>query len=111
MIILNDRNNLKIWGNIRRRYYATFSRWGTFKDNNGNEHISALFINVKDKFGTDIVDHCWIKYGNKLNQHLKPNDKIIFTAKVVKYTKKNGETSYSLKYVSKLKIVNKKGSK
>lgn len=108
---MSNRNNLKIWGNIRRRYYATFGRWGTFVDTNGVKHRSALLLNIKDKFGTDIIDHCWIKYGNKLNQNLKPNDRIIFTAKVVKYVKKNGETSYSLKYVSKLKIVNKKGSR
>lgn len=73
---------------VRKRFTATFERFGTKSAFKGPPIKTLLFVNVRDKYQKEYADHIWFtnnKQFEKLN--LKEGDKISFDARVVEYYK------------------------
>lgn len=53
------REKLKNIEGVRKRFIATFVRYGKKKAFKGEPKITLLFENVRDKFGDVFTEHLW----------------------------------------------------
>lgn len=83
MIISRIRLGIGL-SNIRKTFTAIFSRYGTWRNWNGDDVRTYLFKGVKDKEGSIITDSLWIKEGKNISKlgELKEGDVIQFEARL-----------------------------
>lgn len=82
------RTGLKNINGERRRFIATFERFGSKKAYKGPPIITLLFVNVRDHNGVPYTSHVWFqdcKGWQGLN--LQEGDNVVFDARVKTYTK------------------------
>ncbi|HEX8177884.1 MAG TPA: hypothetical protein VF543_22535 [Pyrinomonadaceae bacterium] len=90
------REELKKIAGLRSRFRGTFSRFGSavvrFRINGrrcSKEVVTLVLVDVTDSRGNLLTDHLWFKMGKQFEElELKPGDRVEFTARVDKYTKR-----------------------
>lgn len=82
------RTGLKNINNVRKRFIATFSRYGKKTSYKGSPITTLLFLNIRDKDGVVYCDHIWFNTSKQFAQHnFNEGEDICFDARVKKYTK------------------------
>ena len=82
------RTELKNINGVRKRFIATFVRFGTKPAYKGAAIKTLLFENVRDKDGKVYTDHLWFTTGVQFEKlELQNGDKICFDARVKSYIK------------------------
>jgi len=97
------RAELKNINGVRKRFIATFVRFGIKPGYKGIAIKTLLFENVRDKDGKVYTDHLWFTTGKQFEAlNLSNGDKICFDARVASYTKgyKGRREDYNLPPIS-----------
>lgn len=82
------RTELKKIDGYRKRFVATFVRFGEKRAYKGPPIKTLLFENVRDKYGTVFTDHLWFTTGKQFEAlNLQEGDQVCFDARVKKYVK------------------------
>ena len=82
------RTELQNINGIRKRFIATFIRFGIKSGYKGVAIKTLLFSNVRDKNGKVYTDHIWFTTGKQFELlDLKNGDNICFDARVTSYVK------------------------
>lgn len=82
------RTELKNISGSRKRFIATFVRFGSKKGFKGRSIKTLLFGNVLDKGLKQVCDHIWFTTGKQFEAlDLQEGDKVCFDARVKTYTK------------------------
>jgi hypothetical protein len=82
------RTGLKNINGERKRFIATFQRFGTKPSYTGRPITTLLFVNVRDEKGTVYSDHLWFTDGLQFQRlKLEEGEHICFDARVKPYTK------------------------
>lgn len=82
------REALKDINGSRKRFIATFERFGLKSGYQGRQIKTLLFVNVRDSQGKVYTDHIWFTNNKQFDQlNLKEGDNICFDARVKEYWK------------------------
>lgn len=82
------REKLKEISGVRKRFTATFERFGKKAAFKGPPITTLLFVDIRDKYDKEFCDHIWFKMGLQFKLlDLQPGDKISFDARVKPYIK------------------------
>lgn len=82
------REKLKNIEGVRKRFIATFVRYGTKPAYKGYPIVTLLFENVRDKFGEVYCDHIWFSTNLTFEKYsFTEGDNIVFDARVKTYIK------------------------
>lgn len=82
------RKELKDIEGARKRFIATFVKFGSKKGFKGRTIKTLLFNDVRDKNGKTYCDHIWFTINLQFERlNLKPGDDISFDARVKEYWK------------------------
>jgi hypothetical protein len=96
---LDSRLELARYLGQRRRFYATFSHYGTrtvrihglrWGESWSRQMATLLFVDLKNEFGRELCDHLWFTQNGQFEPlALKPGDLVSFLATVTKYWKRD----------------------
>lgn len=82
------RKELANIGGVRKRFIATFVRYGSKKSFKGYPIKTLLFENIRDKYGKVYCDHLWFTINKTFGKlDLSEGDNISFDARVKPYIK------------------------
>lgn len=82
------RKGLQNIAGVRKRFTATFERFGKKSAFKGPAIVTLLFVEIKDKYGNEFCDHIWFTTNKQFERlNLNPGDKISFDARVKEYWK------------------------
>lgn len=98
------REKLKNIEGVRKRFIATFVRYGTKSAYRGYPIVTLLFENVRDKHGDIFSDHIWFTTNKTFEKYsFNEGDNIVFDARVKTYYKgyKGHREDYDLPPVTK----------
>ena len=82
------REALKEINGVRKRFIATFKKYGSRKAFKGQPKKTLLFVNVRDIKGNDFCDHIWFTSCKGFEKYsFVEGDNISFDARVTEYYK------------------------
>lgn len=110
------RKGLKEICEQRKRFTATFKRFGSRINWLGFPEETILLVNIKDENGKEVADHIWFHYtkGFEAIKPLNENDLIEFFARVKPYEKgyvnhrkeiDDSELDYKLNHPTKIRKI------
>jgi len=85
------RDKLKTKVGVRKIFTGIFEQYGFVKDKEGNVKSTILLTDIRSK-GEPTTDHIWVEKTTEFEPIgvMAKGDKIMFSARVMPYKKKNG---------------------